>query len=77
MEAITNITWFLRNVTDENVINIDAHGVSVLLTKVDISRGDEHVFRAKGSKVSFPRDIFTGSLKEALRGGSIQVGTSW
>lgn len=77
MEAINNITRFLRNVMDENVIEIDAHGVSVSLSKVDISRVDEQVFRAKSSEVDLPGDLFTKSLKEALQGGIVQVGTSW
>ena len=77
MEAISNVTRVLRNVTDENVIEIDAQGVSVFLSKVDTSRVDEQVFRTKGSEVSLSGDLFTGTLKEALQGGRVQVGTSW
>lgn len=55
---------------------MDAHGVSILLSKVNTSLADNHLLRLKDDEIQIPAGVFTRELKQAFQGGSTQVKNS-
>lgn len=67
---------FLLNDTNVNLTQMDAHGVSILLSKVNTSLADNHLLRLKDDEIQIPAGLFTRELKQAFQGGSTQVKNS-
>ena len=63
----------LLNDTNVNLTQMEAHGVTLLLSKVNTSLVGNHLLRLKDNEIQLPVGVFTRELKQALQGGSTQV----
>ena len=63
----------MRSATDEDEVQLQTNGVSILLAKIKTHTVGEKVFRLKGDTVHLPEELFTGKWREVLQSGSVQV----